>query len=105
DKIELAQASQFIKRSIQGHFLGPIHRFNDFPMDIQKLLYQMFIEKELKRPPTFQEVFDKAHKKKGTDQYISDIAREVAMTDKYVGEEEQPQLHPEVWIAASGAPN
>ncbi|MQM13336.1 hypothetical protein Taro_046262 [Colocasia esculenta] len=34
-------------------------------------------EKELKRPPTFQEVFDKTHKKKGMDQYISDIAWEV----------------------------
>ncbi|MQL93320.1 hypothetical protein Taro_025967 [Colocasia esculenta] len=52
------------------------------------------VEKELKRPPTFQEVFDKTHKKKGTDQYISDRAREVAesysqqMTEKYAGEEE-----------------
>ncbi|MQL87240.1 hypothetical protein Taro_019767, partial [Colocasia esculenta] len=26
------------------------------------------------------------------------------MTEKYVGEEEQPQLDPEVWVAASGAP-
>ncbi|MQL93520.1 hypothetical protein Taro_026167 [Colocasia esculenta] len=65
---------------------------------------------ELKRPPTFQEVFDKTHKKKGTDQYISDRAREVAesytqqMTEKYAGEEEEPQLDPEVWVAASGAP-
>ncbi|MQM21900.1 hypothetical protein Taro_054947 [Colocasia esculenta] len=29
------------------------------------------IENELKRPRTFQEVFDKSHKKKGTDQYIT----------------------------------
>ncbi|MQM18912.1 hypothetical protein Taro_051912 [Colocasia esculenta] len=43
DKIELAQASQFITRTIQAHFPGPIHRFNDFPMEVQKLLYQMFI--------------------------------------------------------------
>ncbi|MQL88412.1 hypothetical protein Taro_020974 [Colocasia esculenta] len=43
DKIEPAQASQFITRSIQGHLTGPIHRFNDFPMDVQKLLYQMFM--------------------------------------------------------------
>ncbi|MQM19943.1 hypothetical protein Taro_052957 [Colocasia esculenta] len=67
-------------------------------------------ENELKRPPTFQEVFDKTHKKKGTDQYISDRAREVAesysqqMIEKYAGEEEQPQLDPEVWVAASTAP-
>ncbi|MQM18924.1 hypothetical protein Taro_051925 [Colocasia esculenta] len=218
DKIEPTQVSQFITRTIQSHFLGPIHRFNDFPMEVQELLYQMFmsnhrftyrsnearsrlvwtmiarsnfmhllynarknaqkvsqsadpnlwrerastwmrrdywetlcniwaaerwqqtstimkvnqaanpeanmhtsgsvsfathqstLKKELKRPPTFQEVFDKTHKKKGTDQYISDRAREVAesysqqMTEKYVGEEEQLQLDPEVWVAASGAP-
>ncbi|MQL87458.1 hypothetical protein Taro_019996 [Colocasia esculenta] len=66
-------------------------------------------EKKLKRPSTFQEVFDKTHKKKGTDEYISDRAREVAesysqqMTEKYSREEEQPQLDPEVWVAASGA--
>ncbi|MQM10618.1 hypothetical protein Taro_043515 [Colocasia esculenta] len=49
------------------------------------------------------EVFDKTHKKKGTDQYISDRAREVTMTEKYAGEEEQLQLDPEVWVAASSA--
>ncbi|MQM13800.1 hypothetical protein Taro_046725 [Colocasia esculenta] len=43
DKIEPAQASQFITRTIQTHFLGPIHRFNDFPMEVQELLYQMFM--------------------------------------------------------------
>ena len=26
------------------------------------------------------------------------------MTEKYVGEDEQPPLDPEVWVAASGAP-
>ncbi|MQL92839.1 hypothetical protein Taro_025477 [Colocasia esculenta] len=72
--------------------------------------HQSRLEKELKRPLTFQEVFDKTHKKKGTDQYISDRAQEVAesynqhMTEKYTGEEEQPQLDPEVWVAASVAP-
>ncbi|MQM23906.1 hypothetical protein Taro_056976 [Colocasia esculenta] len=55
-------------------------------------------------------VFDRTHKKKGTDIYISDRARDVAesycqhMTEKYAGEDEQPQLDPEVWVAASGAP-
>ncbi|MQL77839.1 hypothetical protein Taro_010265 [Colocasia esculenta] len=78
-------------------------------MDVKELLYQMFMENELKWPLTFQEVFDKTHKKKGTNQYISDRAREVAelysqqMTEKYIGEEEPPQLNPEVWVAASGA--
>ncbi|MQM04841.1 hypothetical protein Taro_037646 [Colocasia esculenta] len=51
--------------------------------------HQSRLENELKRPLTFQEVFDKMHKKKGADQYISDRAREVAelyrqqMTEKY----------------------
>ncbi|MQM13140.1 hypothetical protein Taro_046062 [Colocasia esculenta] len=43
DKIEPAQVSQFITRSIQAHFPEPIHRFNDFPMQVQELLYQMFM--------------------------------------------------------------
>ncbi|MQL68280.1 hypothetical protein Taro_000594 [Colocasia esculenta] len=77
---------------------------------ISFVTHQFRFEKYLKRPPTFQEVFDKTHKKKGTDQYISDRTREVAksysqqMTEKYVGEEEHPKLDPEVWVAASGAP-
>ncbi|MQM19151.1 hypothetical protein Taro_052151 [Colocasia esculenta] len=72
--------------------------------------HQSRLEKELKRPPTFHEVFDKTHKKKGTDQYINDRAREVAesysqqMTEKYTEEEVQPQLDPKVWVATSGAP-
>ncbi|MQL85505.1 hypothetical protein Taro_018032, partial [Colocasia esculenta] len=71
--------------------------------------HQSRLKKELKRPLKFQEVFDKTHKKKRTDQYISERAQEVAesysqqMTEKYAGEEEQPQLDPEVWVAASGA--
>ncbi|MQL91875.1 hypothetical protein Taro_024499, partial [Colocasia esculenta] len=43
DKIEPAQASQFITRTLQAHFPGPIHRFNDFPMEVQEHLYQMFM--------------------------------------------------------------
>ncbi|MQL82562.1 hypothetical protein Taro_015044 [Colocasia esculenta] len=67
------------------------------------------LEKEIKRLPKFQEVFDRTHKKKGTDQYIGDRAREVAesytqqMTEKYAEKDEQPQLDPEVWVAASSA--
>ncbi|MQL71271.1 hypothetical protein Taro_003580 [Colocasia esculenta] len=58
--------------------------------------HQSILKKELKRPLTFQEVFDKTHKKKRTNQYISDRAREVAesysqqMIEKYAEEEEQP---------------
>ncbi|MQM17236.1 hypothetical protein Taro_050204 [Colocasia esculenta] len=46
DKIEPAQASQFIIRTIQAHFPGPIHRFNDFPMEVEELLYQMFMRSD-----------------------------------------------------------
>ncbi|MQL94631.1 hypothetical protein Taro_027293 [Colocasia esculenta] len=47
--------------------------------------HQSRLEKELKRPPTFSEYSQQ-------------------MTEKYAGEEEQPQLNLEVWVAASGAP-
>ncbi|MQM21988.1 hypothetical protein Taro_055035 [Colocasia esculenta] len=43
DQIELALVSQFITRTIQAHFPRPIHRFNDFPMEVQELLYQVFM--------------------------------------------------------------
>ncbi|MQM08968.1 hypothetical protein Taro_041827 [Colocasia esculenta] len=49
--------------------------------------HQSRLEKELKRPPTFQE-----------ESYSQQ------MTEKYTEEEEEPQLDPEVWVAASGAP-
>ncbi|MQL73587.1 hypothetical protein Taro_005943, partial [Colocasia esculenta] len=42
NKIEPAQASQFITKTIQAHIPGPIHRFSDFPMDVQDLLFSMF---------------------------------------------------------------
>ncbi|MQM07678.1 hypothetical protein Taro_040523 [Colocasia esculenta] len=43
NKIEAAQASQFITKTLQAHFTGPIHQFSDFPMDVQDLLYDMFM--------------------------------------------------------------
>ncbi|MQL70926.1 hypothetical protein Taro_003242 [Colocasia esculenta] len=43
NKIEPAQASQFITKTIQAHFPSPIHRFSDFSMDVQDLLYDMFM--------------------------------------------------------------
>ncbi|MQL69847.1 hypothetical protein Taro_002172, partial [Colocasia esculenta] len=43
NKIEPTQASQFITKTIQVHFPGPIHRFSDFSMDVQDLLYDMFM--------------------------------------------------------------
>ncbi|MQM14247.1 hypothetical protein Taro_047177 [Colocasia esculenta] len=33
----------WINGTIQANFPGPIHRFNDFPMEVQELLYQMFL--------------------------------------------------------------
>ncbi|MQM09933.1 hypothetical protein Taro_042819 [Colocasia esculenta] len=49
--------------------------------------HQSRLEKEIKRPPTFQE---KSYRQQ--------------MTEKCTGEEEQSQLDLEVWVAASGAP-
>ncbi|MQL87392.1 hypothetical protein Taro_019931, partial [Colocasia esculenta] len=43
NKIKPAQASQFITKAIQAHFPGPIHRFSDFSMDVQNLLYDMLM--------------------------------------------------------------
>ncbi|MQL80546.1 hypothetical protein Taro_012990, partial [Colocasia esculenta] len=43
NKIEPAQASQFITKRIQAHFPGPIHRFSYFLMDVLDLLYDMFM--------------------------------------------------------------
>ncbi|MQL83995.1 hypothetical protein Taro_016494 [Colocasia esculenta] len=43
NKIEPSQASQFITKTLQAHFPGPIHQFFDFPMDVQDLLYDMFM--------------------------------------------------------------
>ncbi|MQM16097.1 hypothetical protein Taro_049051, partial [Colocasia esculenta] len=43
NKIEPAQASQFITKTIQTQFPGPVHRFYNFPMNVQDLLYDMFM--------------------------------------------------------------
>ncbi|MQM01587.1 hypothetical protein Taro_034343, partial [Colocasia esculenta] len=56
NKIEPTQASQFITKTLQAHFPGPIHRFSDFPMNVQDLLYDMFV-----RNHRFIEHSDKLH--------------------------------------------
>ncbi|MQM03015.1 hypothetical protein Taro_035790 [Colocasia esculenta] len=66
-------------------------------------------EAQLKWPPQFQELFDQTHKKKGTDDYISQKAREVAlysrgMDERYGDDSQCPELDPDIWVAASGAP-
>ncbi|MQL69313.1 hypothetical protein Taro_001602 [Colocasia esculenta] len=183
DKIEFAQASQFITKSIQAHFPRPIHRFNDFPIEVQELLYQMFMSNHRFTRPSneawsqsvwtttarsnYKHLLYNARKnaqricqsvdptlwRKGTPTWmrrdyweglcnISAAERwqetsttmklnwaanpkankhtsgfvsyathqsrlesySQQMIEKYAGEEEQPQLDPEVWVAASGAP-
>ncbi|MQL83609.1 hypothetical protein Taro_016092 [Colocasia esculenta] len=71
---------------------------------------------QLKRPPQFQELFDETHKKKGTNDYISEKAREVhyksihvasysrGMDERYGDDSQHPELDPDIWVAASGAP-
>ncbi|MQM23658.1 hypothetical protein Taro_056726 [Colocasia esculenta] len=67
-------------------------------------------EVQLKRPPQFQELFDETHKKKRTNDYISEKAREVAesysrgMDERYGDDSQCPELDPNIWVAASGAP-
>ncbi|MQL82501.1 hypothetical protein Taro_014972, partial [Colocasia esculenta] len=56
NKIEPTQASQFITKTIQAQFSGPIHRFFDFLMDVQDLLYAMFM-----RNYRFTELSDESH--------------------------------------------
>ncbi|MQL76799.1 hypothetical protein Taro_009201 [Colocasia esculenta] len=68
------------------------------------------LEVKLKRPPQFQELFDETHKKKGTNDYISEKAREVAesysrgMDERYGDDNQRPELDPDIWVAAFGAP-
>ncbi|MQL99230.1 hypothetical protein Taro_031953 [Colocasia esculenta] len=67
-------------------------------------------EVQLKWPPQFQELFDETHKKKGTNDYISEKAREVVesysrgMDERYGDDSQHPELDPDIWVAASGAP-
>ncbi|MQL79941.1 hypothetical protein Taro_012407, partial [Colocasia esculenta] len=74
-KIEPAQASQFITKTIQAHFPGPVHRFSDFLMDVQDLLYDMFMESYSR-----------------------------GMDERYRDDNQRPELDPDIWVAASGAP-
>ncbi|MQM10491.1 hypothetical protein Taro_043385 [Colocasia esculenta] len=70
------------------------------------------LEVQLKWPPQFQELFDETHKKKGTNDYISEKAREVAasesysrgMDERYGDDSQSPELDPDIWVVASGAP-
>ncbi|MQL83435.1 hypothetical protein Taro_015922 [Colocasia esculenta] len=68
------------------------------------------LEVQFKQPPQFQELFDETHKKKGTNDYISEKAREVAesysrgMDERYGDDSQCPELDPDIWVAASGAP-
>ncbi|MQM12514.1 hypothetical protein Taro_045433 [Colocasia esculenta] len=75
NKIEPAQASQFITKTIQAHFLGPIRRFSDFSMDVQNLLYDMFMESYSR-----------------------------GMEERYRDDSQHLELDHDIWIAASGAP-
>ncbi|MQM02622.1 hypothetical protein Taro_035388 [Colocasia esculenta] len=68
------------------------------------------LEVQLKQPPQFQELFDETHKKTGTNDYISEKAWEVAesysrgMDERYGDDSQHPELDPDIWVAASGAP-
>ncbi|MQM06595.1 hypothetical protein Taro_039423, partial [Colocasia esculenta] len=65
---------------------------------------------ELKRAPTFHELFDRTHKRKGTYDYVSESARTIAetydktMADRYVEGPPQPDLDLEAWVDAARGP-
>ncbi|MQL82544.1 hypothetical protein Taro_015009, partial [Colocasia esculenta] len=68
------------------------------------------LEVQVKRPPQFQELFYETHKKKGTNYYISKKSWEVAelysrgIDERYGDDSQRPELDPDIWVAASGAP-
>ncbi|MQL94844.1 hypothetical protein Taro_027501, partial [Colocasia esculenta] len=65
---------------------------------------------ELKRAPTFHELFDRTHKRKGMDDYVSESAHTIAetydrmMADRYAEGTPQHDLDPEAWVDAAGGP-
>ncbi|MQM08372.1 hypothetical protein Taro_041225 [Colocasia esculenta] len=64
--------TRFVQHMGRGEMARNLHN-NESESSCQSRGQQAYKwEKELKRPLTFQEVFDKMHEKKGTDQYISD---------------------------------
>ncbi|MQM21839.1 hypothetical protein Taro_054884, partial [Colocasia esculenta] len=56
---------------------------------------------ELKRAPTFRELFDRTHKRKGTDDYET---YDRTMAEHYAEGTPQPDLDPEAWVDAAGGP-
>ncbi|MQM10815.1 hypothetical protein Taro_043715 [Colocasia esculenta] len=76
----------------------------------EKMQKEHVQEVQFKRPPQFQVLFDETHKKKGTNDYISKKAREVeesysrGMDERYGDDSQRPELDPDIWVAASGAP-
>ncbi|MQL71388.1 hypothetical protein Taro_003712 [Colocasia esculenta] len=72
--------------------------------------HKVRLEVQLKQPPQFQELFDETHKKKETNDYISEKAREIAesysrgMDERYGDDSQHPELDPDIWVAAYGAP-
>ncbi|MQL84013.1 hypothetical protein Taro_016506, partial [Colocasia esculenta] len=111
-----------------------INGFNDFSMEVQKLLYQMFMfvkahtdmDEERLLGRSVQHMGRRWQQTSTTMKYNRAVNPEAnmytsgsvsfathqsrlesysqQMIEKYVGEEEQPHLDPEVWVAAFGAP-
>ncbi|MQM22902.1 hypothetical protein Taro_055961 [Colocasia esculenta] len=96
NKIEPVQASQFITKTLQAHFPSPIHRFSNFSMDVQDLLYDMFM-----RNHQFTEHSDDLRARSAwttTESYSR------GMDERYGDDSQRPELDPDIWVAASGAP-
>ncbi|MQM15066.1 hypothetical protein Taro_048003 [Colocasia esculenta] len=109
-KIDPGSASRYITSLLHAHVLGPVDSSKKFPLSVRDLLFDMFTHHELKRAPTFRELFDRTHKRKGTDDYVSESARMIVetydrmMADHYAKGTPQPDLDPEALVNTAGEP-
>ncbi|MQL87537.1 hypothetical protein Taro_020075 [Colocasia esculenta] len=98
--------SQAAKRNRATHPEKNVHTSGS----VSYATHSQKLRHELKRAPTFRELFDRTHRWKGTDDYDSESARTIAVTydrsmaDRYVEGTPQPDLDPEAWVDAAGGP-
>ncbi|MQM01941.1 hypothetical protein Taro_034701, partial [Colocasia esculenta] len=107
NKIEPAQASQFITKTLQAHFPDLIHRFFDFPIDVQDLLYDMFM-----RNHQFTEHSDELRVRSvwtttarvNFKHLLYNESYSRGMDERYGDDSQRLELDPDIWVAAFGAP-
>ncbi|MQL92028.1 hypothetical protein Taro_024643 [Colocasia esculenta] len=101
------ERSQAAKRNRTAHPEKNVHTSGS----ISYATHSQKLRHELKRAPTFRELFDRTHKQKGMDDYVSESARtffetyDRTMADRYVEGTPQPDLDPEAWVDTLGGPS